>query len=498
MANLTSEQNQRAVLSLTALWGLVESGLGGFLFALKIPLTGLLVGGFAIIIIILLASFSKDPAQQIIKSTLLVLLIKGMVSPHAPITAYLAVSFQGFTGALFFYLLPNRAMAAILLGFFAMAESALQKILLLTIVFGRSLWLAVNTFFETLMKDFNGSAHFSWYIITLYVLLHALWGIFLGAWAVSLPAKLNFRKEGVIAAYRQFTPGSQEMVFGKPNKRKRFVFLISILVFVGFVILFMKPGKGTATTLIYFIARAAAMLGLLFLVLRPLVLFIFKRFLNKTSQQNKEQVATLLFQMEGLKKYILPAWQMTAKKNPLARLFLFIQNLLILTLYLPPSQIYIFSSPVRTGKTTGLQQWIKNREQVAGILTPDVEGKRMLYDIGSKKFTLLQVDNDFPGAKISIGRFIFSADVIQQARQILMNASGKEEWLIIDEVGKLEVYQNAGLEPAISAIIEKYRLNSGFGNLLLVIRKEILSDAIKKYNLQAAIVLEDLSVLSAG
>ena len=135
MSNLAKVQNQKAILSLTALWGLVESGLGGFLFALRIPLTGFLVGGFAILIIILLASFSTEPSKQIIKSTILVLLIKGMVSPHAPITAYIAVGFQGFSGALFFFLVPKPWLAAVLLGFFAMAESAMQKILVLTIVF---------------------------------------------------------------------------------------------------------------------------------------------------------------------------------------------------------------------------------------------------------------------------------------------------------------------------------------------------------------------------
>ncbi|MBK8711525.1 MAG: hypothetical protein IPL97_06610 [Niastella sp.] len=494
MSNLAKVQNQKAILSLTALWGLVESGLGGFLFALRIPLTGFLVGGFAILIIILLASFSTEPSKQIIKSTILVLLIKGMVSPHAPITAYIAVGFQGFSGALFFFLVPKPWLAAVLLGFFAMAESAMQKILVLTIVFGSSLWDAVNTFFDTLMKDFNMSANFSWYIIVTYVLFHALWGIFLGAWGVSLPGKLNLRKEVVIAAYQNLKPFKNRPAFKRP-KRMHFVFLILILFFVIAVILFMKPGESTATTIFYFVVRASVMLLLLFFVLRPVVLFIFKKGLNKTSNQNKEQVKNLLVQMEGLKKYILPAWQMTANKSPVTRVFLFIQNMLILTLYLSHSPIYIFSRPVRTGKTTGLQQWVKNNAQVAGILTPDVEGRRILYDIASNEYRLLQVDNDYPGDKILIGRYVFSADVLQQAQKILIDASGYNGWLIIDEVGKLEVYQNAGLEPVISSIIEKYKMNAGNGKLLLVIRKEILADAIRKYNLQGFTVLDNLSSL---
>jgi hypothetical protein len=120
--------NNIIITKLTALWALNESGLGGMMFALHIPLTGFFVGGFAIILIGLIAFYSGNDFRQIVKATVLVLIIKAMASPHAPPPAYLAVAFQGLTGAVLFSCIRNYKVAAMLLAILAMAESSLQKI----------------------------------------------------------------------------------------------------------------------------------------------------------------------------------------------------------------------------------------------------------------------------------------------------------------------------------------------------------------------------------
>ncbi|MDX5320402.1 MAG: hypothetical protein LPK45_04875, partial [Bacteroidota bacterium] len=76
---------------LIALWGLAESGLGGYMHAMKIPFTGIFVGGSAVIILSLLASLSEKRFQTLLRATLVVLLIKFTVSPHTSPFAYIAV-----------------------------------------------------------------------------------------------------------------------------------------------------------------------------------------------------------------------------------------------------------------------------------------------------------------------------------------------------------------------------------------------------------------------
>ena len=96
------QRNSKIISRLTALWALSEAGLGGVLHAIQFPVTGLLVGGFAIVLISLIAYFSDNKWETIFRSLLVVLIIKLAVSPHSPPTSYLAVSFQAFMSALIF------------------------------------------------------------------------------------------------------------------------------------------------------------------------------------------------------------------------------------------------------------------------------------------------------------------------------------------------------------------------------------------------------------
>jgi len=144
------------------------------------------------------------------------------------------------------------------------------------------------------------------------------------------------------------------------------------------------------------------------------------------------------------------------------------------------------------GKTTALQQWIAGRTDIAGILTPDENGMRKLLDIASGKKYDLQVGKNFEGDAMVIGRFIFSKAVMEKARQLLLESLETEPaWLVIDEAGKLEIEQDAGLEPAVTAMIQHYQTGGASGKLLLVIRDSLLDKAIEKYSLQGALICTD-------
>lgn len=135
----------QAVLRLTALWAVVESGVGGVLHAFRLPLTGLVVGGTAVVLITLIAHFASRP-REILRATLVVLIVKALVSPHAPLGAYVAVSFQGALGWLVYSLGRPGYATSVPYGVAALLESALQKLLTLVIVFGEPLRAAVDAY----------------------------------------------------------------------------------------------------------------------------------------------------------------------------------------------------------------------------------------------------------------------------------------------------------------------------------------------------------------
>jgi molybdenum cofactor guanylyltransferase len=153
------------------------------------------------------------------------------------------------------------------------------------------------------------------------------------------------------------------------------------------------------------------------------------------------------------------------------------------------NNIYILSQPVQTGKTSLLMQWVKERQDVAGILTPDVDGKRKLFNITQQTYSDLQLDEKSEG--IQIGRFMFDRQVFEQAQQIIRaSVATNPSWLIIDEIGRLEMDRNEGLEPAVSETIRHFRSTLCGTKLLLVIRDYLLNDAVAQYGLQDAVVLD--------
>ena len=129
--------------------------------ALHLPLTGIFVGGAAVVIIALIAWYGKFSFRQVMQATLLVMLVKFAASPQSPPQAYVAVGFQGLAGAILYRLILNFTIASVLFGVIAMLESAVQKLIFMTLIYGRSLWEALDKFFEAIVKDFSLSASFS-------------------------------------------------------------------------------------------------------------------------------------------------------------------------------------------------------------------------------------------------------------------------------------------------------------------------------------------------
>lgn len=154
------------------------------------------------------------------------------------------------------------------------------------------------------------------------------------------------------------------------------------------------------------------------------------------------------------------------------------------------SKIIILSNSVQTGKTSNLLKWINGKQYVAGILTPDINNTRHLLDIENNTYYSFEINNHGKKDGITqIGKFNFSTKIFKLAQQIIKNKTNKE-FLIIDEIGKLELFQDKGLEPVLSRVIKKYTKNLATGTLVLVIRDYLLEAAINKYHLHNAQIVK--------
>jgi nucleoside-triphosphatase THEP1 len=144
---------------------------------------------------------------------------------------------------------------------------------------------------------------------------------------------------------------------------------------------------------------------------------------------------------------------------------------------------FILSGSVHSGKTTRLIKWLKDKNNVQGIISPIIDGKRFLVSIQSDEKRKLEID---PGSSqenvIKVGNYIFDKSVFVWACKIILNSiQTNPDWLIIDEVGPLELH-GEGLARAVNEIFSEkdYLLKT---NVVFVVREQLLKDFLSHYDL---------------
>ncbi len=146
--------------------------------------------------------------------------------------------------------------------------------------------------------------------------------------------------------------------------------------------------------------------------------------------------------------------------------------------------IDILTGPIQSGKTTHLISWLKFNNNCAGILSPLTGNKRQFYSIHNEVFHPFEAPENIKADDelITIGKYRFLNSAFVWARSQLEQAVElKPHWLIIDEIGPIEL-RGEGLEPQVRKIIDEYP-RSRKNRLILVIRDQLLEEAIEHYNL---------------
>ncbi len=331
---------------LTALWAFNEAGLGGIMHAIKSPLTGIFVGGIAIIIIALIAYFADKKIKTIMKATAIVLIVKAIVSPHSPLPAYFAVGFQGLAGAFIFSIFNSFRPAAFILGVVALSESALQKILTLTLIYGISLWDSIDLFFNYVFQTFGllgptESFPSSILLISLYLGLYVLAGFLIGYLAGVMPRELTRismqQDAGVI---RQLSALNQIHLSAPLLHRpfwKRSIFKISV-VLLGMIVVFtiINPELKGIYRSGYVLIRTCIIISIWYLVAAPVLTRLLSFILNKKRQVYSVEVEQILLILPQLRGAAAILWKHSAHFPLFKRLKYFLLTLISYSLTYQP------------------------------------------------------------------------------------------------------------------------------------------------------------------
>ncbi len=310
---LSKEQRENAIQRLTALWAFTESGLGGIMHALQIPFTGLLVGGMAVIMICLIADISGHPYKQILKSAIIVLIVKAMVSPHTPFPAYIAVAFQAALGYCLFRSLKVNFLSIVLLSCTAMLESAIQKILILTLFFGESLWKAMDGMMAILARQFGSIVlNGSYWIVGIYLLIYLAGGLFIGWLAYQTinsfkTGNTSFILETTVAASIDLIEPNEAST--KNNFKKLWVLIFVMLGLSAALFAFAGNNKQGWLAVIKTISWTVSAILVWYMLIGPLFTKAIQRLLQKKESRYSDEVLKTLSFLPVLKKLTALSWQ---------------------------------------------------------------------------------------------------------------------------------------------------------------------------------------------
>jgi hypothetical protein len=335
---LVSHHNNLVYYRLIALWILCEAMLGGIIHTFRIPVSGLIVGSAAVICICLIA-FYVPGKGNILKATIIVAIFKMMISPQAPILAYVAVFFQGIMGELLFWNKKFFKISCLLLGLIALLESGLQRIIVLTIVYGNNFWKAINDFINNLaaQKTFT---NYSLYIASAYVGLHVLTGLIIGWWAGIIPGRVsNWHKK--YQNVFEVTKKTEKTILPQNKKKrkglKKTVFVIWIILLLLYLQSNFKIGHPVlpAKLPVQILIRSIIIILAWYFVIGPFFSWFIKKWLAKKQSTVKGEIVEITRLLPSIKTAMSESWKLSSTEKGIKKLILYCKLILVYTLHPP-------------------------------------------------------------------------------------------------------------------------------------------------------------------
>ncbi|MGQ9797681.1 MAG: hypothetical protein ACUVRG_00060 [Ignavibacterium sp.] len=320
---------------ITSLWAFSEATFGGILHALSIPLRGAFLNAASVLFISLIGLFSKQ-SKEILKATLIVILIKALVSPHSPLAAYLAVSIQGLLGFILFYNKKFFRTSALLLGVFTLLFSGIQKIIVLTILFGNTLWKSLNIFTQGLIKEFSfiglpKELDYSLILVITYISIHLLIGILTGIYAGMLPEKIIFYSQSLNEIQLNY---ADDKIPKKSKKSKKKIWIlrpsgILIIIISVTALLFTYYSSYYNVSryeIIIMIIRAILLTIIWYALIAPIVKNIFQKLLEKNKSKHHAEINEMINLFPHFRKIVSYCWKESQTFKGIKRIQFFLSR----------------------------------------------------------------------------------------------------------------------------------------------------------------------------
>jgi len=249
------------------------------------------------------------------------------VSPQSLITAYIAVAFQGIIGAALFEKVKNQNLASYLTAILSLMETALQKLLVLLILFGTSFINASDAFITDIFQKLNMEVNsFSLWILWIYLSIYFFWAIYIGYICTSLPKEIQKRQ----LKFSQLSYLESEFSF---DKKKKSVWLDVSFIVIGLTLILVFAITFNSNILMIAFYRTLIVI-LLWWTLSPFLKKAAFYFLDKKRINYASDFSSIFSMLPKMKSKIRPAYNLAkADFKGIAVYKEFVFNMIALSLY---------------------------------------------------------------------------------------------------------------------------------------------------------------------
>lgn len=322
-------QNKIIYYRLIALWVLSETILGGIVHGLKLPVSGLIVGSSAVICICLIAYY--HPVRgSILKATITVAIFKMLMSPQSPFPAYIAVFFQGLLAEIIFSGKKRFKLNCILFASIALLESGIQRLLVMTIVFGMEIWQAIDLFINGITGE-KDITNYSYYLAWGYVILHFIIGLIVGRFSGNIPSMaegfFNTKKYHID---HRIAGESMPQSTVKKRKGKKVMLILWLLLAGIYLHSLADPSNSILPSNMIFklLFRSILIISTWVIVINPFLMKTLHRWLEKKKGTSGEEIKEISNLLPSSRFLIQESWKLSVNENPLRRIPLFVKILI--------------------------------------------------------------------------------------------------------------------------------------------------------------------------
>lgn len=313
-------------VSYTGMWAFIESAFGGILHAAKIPFRGMFMTAFSCFCIEHIAKNNKGFSHNI-HSLGSVLLIKAIASPHSPIGAYIAVSFQGIMG----FWLYNSLFSPFRLYLFhciAQVETALQRIIGIAFTFGFIPYLVLQTHQKNELISWFQSynvAHYTYILSLLYIALHLCAGIVFPYMISTYGALSPEEMQSFIESYTEI---SEQNNTNSKKKSVQVLLMRGCILSIVFISTYTLLSERIPSFL-YSLIISIVSIAFLLLIIYPMFTILFDRYIRRRIHTDYK-IIDIMDEVQGLKQLFKVYTQNNRSQNIITKSIHFIRMLISL------------------------------------------------------------------------------------------------------------------------------------------------------------------------